>query len=137
MATPGSSPQRCGAPAGAMARSDPPAQLEQPDQRLGVARLVDERVELGQRARLDVDALVLVRLGLRVREVRGEVDVALLIREARRGVEGGEVLPLRRGLADLLRELALGGVERRLALDVELARRQLEQVGGADGLARL
>src|SRR3954467_14688745 len=137
MATPRDSPRPAGHLVGARRPSEPPAQLEQPDQGLGVARLVDERVELGQRARLDVDALVLVRLGLRVREVRGEVDVALLIREARRGVEGGEVLPLRPGLADLLRELALGGVERRLALDVELARRQLEQVGGADGLARL
>src|SRR3954453_4368944 len=137
MATLRSSPPPAGHLVGATRPSEPPAELEQPDQRLGVARLVDERVELGQRARLDVDALVLVRLGLRVREVRGEVDVALLIREPRRGVEGGEVLPLRRGLADLLRELALGGVERRLALDVELARRQLEQVGGADGLARL
>src|SRR3954451_25399701 len=137
MATPRDSPRPAGHLVGARRPSEPPAQLEQPDQRLGVARLVDERVELGERARLDVDALVLVRLGLRVREVRGEVDVALLIREARRGVEGGEVLPLRRGLADLLGELALGGVERRLALDVELARRQLEQVGGADRLARL
>src|SRR3954465_4339000 len=116
MATPGSSPQRCGAPAGAMARSDPPAQLEQPDERLGVARLVDERVELGERACLDVDALVLVRLGLRVGEAGGEVDVALLVGEAGRRVEGRHVLPLGGGLADLLGELALGGVERGLAL---------------------
>src|SRR3954447_13122831 len=137
MATPRSSPPRRGHLVAARRRSEPPAQLEQPDQRLGVARLVDERVELGQRPHLDVDALVLVRLGLRIGEIRGEVDVTLLVREAGRGVEGGEVLPLRGGLADLLGELALGGVERRLALDVELARRQLEQVGGADRLARL
>src|SRR5215218_10937837 len=119
MATPGGSPSGRGALSvqrGVQSPSEPAAQLEQPDQGLGVARLIDERVELGQRAGLDVDALVLVSLGRRVREIRGEVDVALLVREAGRGVEGGEVLPLRGGLADLLRELALGGVERRLAL---------------------
>src|SRR4051812_8488551 len=118
MATPGSSPQRCAAPAGAMARSDPPAELEQPDERLGVARLVDERVELGERAGLDVDALVLVRLRLGVGQPRREVDVALLVGEPGRGVERRQVLPLVRGLADLLGELALGGLERLLALDV-------------------
>ncbi len=47
------------------------------------------------------------------------------------------MLPLRRGLADLLDQLALGGLQRLLALDVELAGRELEQVGHADRLARL
>src|SRR3954447_23495410 len=138
MATPWGSPGRGRTPPRATPRSgQPAAQLEQADQRLGVARLVDERVELGQRPRLDVDALVLLRRGLCAGELGGEVDVTLLVREAGRRVEGREVLPLRRGLADLLGELALRGVERRLALDVELARRQLEQVGRADRLARL
>jgi hypothetical protein len=41
-----------------------------------------------------------------------------------------------RGLADLLAQLALGGLQRRLALDVELAGRQLEREA-QDRLARL
>ena len=40
-------------------------------------------------------------------------------------------------LADLLGELALGGLQRVLALVVELAGRDLEQVRDADGLAGL
>ena len=40
-------------------------------------------------------------------------------------------------LADLLGELAAGGLERVLAFDVELAGGDLEQVGHADRLARL
>src|SRR5215213_7803105 len=138
MATRGDSPPPRAAPCPARPRSAAAAaQLEQPDQRLRVARLVDERVELGQRARLDVDALVVVDLRLGVREPRGEVDVALLVREAGRGVEGHEVLPVLGGLADLLGELALGRRERLLPLHVELARGQLEQVGQPDRLARL
>ena len=43
-----------------------------------------------------------------------------------------QVLPVPGGLADLLRELALRRVHGRLALDVELAGGQLEQVGLAD-----
>src|SRR5829696_9121861 len=104
MATRGDSPPPRAAPCPARPRSAAAAaaQLEQPDQRLRVARLVDERVELGQRARLDVDALVVVDLRLGVREPRGEVDMALLVREAGRGVEGHQMLPVLGGLADLL-----------------------------------
>src|SRR4051794_10183694 len=93
MATPGSSPGRRGSlrVQRRVQRLQPAAQLEQADQRLGVARLVDQRVELGQRAGLDVDALVLVRLGLGVRQARREVDVALLVGEAGRGVERRQV----------------------------------------------
>ena len=134
----GASPPRRGAPFRATRRSArAAAELEQPDQRLRVAHLVDQRVELGERARLDVDALVLVRLGLGVRQPGGEVDVALLVGEAGRGVEGVQVLPVLGRLADLLGELPLGGLQRLLALDVELAGGQLEQVGRADRLARL
>ena len=61
----------------------------------------------------------------------------LLVREARRGEERAERLPFGGLLADLLGELALGGLQRVLALLVELAGRDLEQVGDADGLARL
>src|SRR2546421_302450 len=62
MATPWGSPGRGRTPPRATPRSgQPAAQLEQADQRLGVARLVDERVELGQRPRLEVDALAVVR----------------------------------------------------------------------------
>jgi len=117
--------------------AEAPPQLVEPDQGLGVRHLVDQRVELGERAGDDLDALVLVRLGARVGEARGQVDPHLLVGEAGRGPVALELLPLLRGLADLLRELAPGGLERRLVLDVELSRRQLEQVGHADRLARL
>src|SRR4051794_31936132 len=140
MATARCSPPPVARPAGATGRSAgeaSAAQLEQPDQRLRVLGLVDDRVELGERADLDVDALVLLRLRRRVGEPGREVDVADLVGEARRGEERVQVLPLRGGLADLLRELALGGRQRLLALDVELAGGQLEQVGPADRLARL
>src|SRR3954452_18814007 len=137
MATAGDSPPSRPGPANATCRSEPAAQLEQPDQCLRVLRLVDDRVELGERPGLDVDALVLAGLGRGVRQPGGQVDVADLVAEAGRGEERVQVLPLRGGLADLLGELALGGLHRLLALDVELAGRELEQVGGADRLARL
>src|SRR5512132_1401059 len=137
MATARCSPPPAAPPAGATRRSESAAQLEQPDQRLRVAHLVDDRVELGERADLDVDPLVLVRLRRGVRQPGGAVDVADLVGEARRGEERVQVLPFRGGLADLLRQLALGGLQRLLALDVELAGRDLQQVGLADGLARL
>src|SRR5512133_641593 len=137
MATARCSPPPATRPAGATRRSESAAQLEQPDQRLRVGHLVDDRVELGERPYLDVDPLVLVRLRRRVRQPGGEVDVADLVGEARRGEERVQVLPVRGSLADLLRELALGGLERLLALDVELAGRDLQQVRGADRLARL
>src|SRR5829696_9144591 len=140
MATAWCSPPRSPRPFGATPRSGPDgsaAQLEQSDQRLRVAHLVYDRVELGQRPDLDVDALVLVGLARRVGQAGGEVDMALLVGEAGRGEEGVQVLPLRGRLADLLRELPLGGRQRLLALDVELAGRELEQVGLADRLARL
>ena len=54
-----------------------------------------------------------------------------------RGVEGAERLPVGGLLADLLGELALGRLERVLALLVELAGGDLQQVGDADRLARL
>src|SRR4051794_20108854 len=137
MATARCSPPPAAPPAGATRRSESAAELEQPDQRLRVLDLVDDRVELGQRADLDVDALVLLGLGRRVRQPGGQVDVADLVGEAGRGEERVQVLPLRGGLADLLGKLALRGRQRLLALDVELAGRELEQVGRADRLSRL
>ena len=47
---------------------------EQSDQRLGVPALLDRAVELGQRPRHDLQALLLVGLGARVVEPGGEVD---------------------------------------------------------------
>ncbi len=61
----------------------------------------------------------------------------LLAGEAGRGEERAERLPLGGLLADLLGELALGGLERVLAGLVELAGDDLEQVGDVHGLARL
>ena len=67
----------------------------------------------------------------------GEEEVDLLVGEAGRGEERAERLPVGGLLADLLGELALGGLQRVLALLVELAGGDLEQVGDADRLARL
>src|SRR5262245_30921546 len=113
------------------------AEPEEADERLRVAAVANRLVELGER-RLDyLDALVLIGRGAFVVEVRGHEEMAFLVREAGRGVEARQVLPAVRALADLLGELALGGVERALALLVQLARRQLEQGGVVHRLARL
>src|ERR1700710_2901679 len=106
MATRRSSPPPALDPSNATTLSAAAAQLEQPDQRLRVAHLVDQGVELGERARLDVDALVLVRLGLGVRQPGREIDDAALVREAGRGVVVVQQLPVLGRLADLLGELA-------------------------------
>ncbi len=86
----------------------------------------------------DLDPLVLVDLGLGdVGEARRVEQLEALVAEAAGGEEAGQWLPLVGGLADLLGQLALGCLQRRLALDVELARGQLEQVRDAADLARL
>src|SRR4051794_7246385 len=108
------------------------AEQEQADDRLGVRRLGDGVVELLERPRDDLDALLLPGLGLRVREPGGQVEVDALVGEARRREEGVELLPVLRGLADLLGELALGGVERLLSLLVVLPGRDLERHGAGD-----
>ena len=59
-----------------------------------------------------------------------------LVGEADRGAVGLQERPAR-GLADLLGELALGGLQRRLAVLVQPAGGQLEAVGIVDRLARL
>jgi hypothetical protein len=64
-----------------------------------------------------------------------QVDDLVEDPDARR--EARDRLPSRCRLADLLCELAPCRLERRLALDVEPAGRDLEEVGVADGLARL
>jgi hypothetical protein len=69
------------------------------------------------------------RLLVGVRDPGRQVEEDLLRREAGRRVERAEVLPVLGALADLLGELALGRLERALPLLVELAGRQLEQVG--------
>ena len=131
----GAAPARCKR---AVSRGRP-AQLEQPDQRLRVAHLVDQPVERGERAADDLDARGVGRrrtIG-HVLEPGREVDVDLLVAEARRHEAAVQVLPARGALADLLRQLALRALQRRLAGLVELARRDLEQVRDADRLARL
>jgi hypothetical protein len=120
-------------------RSPRAAQVQQPDQGLRVARLGDQLVELRECADVDVDALVLGDVGrlVYVGEAGREEEVDLLVGEAGRGEERAERLPVLGLLADLLGQLALGGLQRLLALLVELAGGQLEQVRHADRLARL
>src|SRR5206468_2530863 len=60
-----------------------------------------------------------------------------LVAEAGTREEGGDLSPGARPLADLLLELALGGVERRLPLDIKFSRRDLERSALADRLPRL
>src|SRR5215210_1448281 len=112
-------------------------QPQEADERLRVAAVADHAVQLGERHLHDLDALVLVCLGALVVEVGGHEDVALLVGEAGRGVEARQVLPRPCALADLLGELALGGVERLLSLLVELSRRQLQQRRVVHRLTRL
>src|SRR5918996_3056302 len=109
---------------------------EQADERLGVAALPDHPVELGERNLDDLDPLLLGGIGGLVEEVGGEVDVALLVGEAGRGVEARQAPPGACPLADLLGQLAPGRVERILARLVELAGGQLEQGGVVDRLPR-
>ena len=113
-------------------------QAGEPDDRLGVGGARDQRLELVERADLDVDALVLVHLGplLDVGDAGGQEQMDLLVGEPGRGVEAPERLPVVGLLADLLRQLALGRLQRLLAGLVELAGGDLEQVGRADRLAR-
>jgi hypothetical protein len=101
--------------------------------------LLQYGAHLHGRSALDVDALVLLDLGTLcdVRDAGGEEQVDLLARETRRREERSERLPVLGLLADLLGELALGRVQRVLALLVELAGGDLEQVRCAHGLARL
>src|SRR4051812_9497121 len=116
----------------------PPPQLVEPDEGLGVVGGGDRAVEIVEGPCDELDALVLLDLGAAdVVQAGGEEDVDALVGEAGGAPVGLEVLPVVGGLSDLLGELALAGVERLLALLVELAGGQLEQVGDADRLARL
>src|SRR5919197_3370950 len=112
-------------------------QPQQPDQRLGVAGSGDRPVEVGQRPADDLDALVVLGLGLLVAQLAGQEDVNGLVHHADRRDELGDGLPVLGSLADLLGQLALGRGERRLALDVEAPGGDLEEVGVVDRLARL
>ena len=100
----------------------------------------DRAVEVGQRPADDLDALVLV--GLRrtvvVGQAGGVEDVHDLVEHADAGGEARDRLPASSARsADLLGQLAARRVQRRLALLVEAARRDLQEVGVADRLARL
>src|SRR5215207_7696630 len=100
------SPPGAARPAGAMRRSAAQLRLQpcEADDRLGVRRLRDQRLEVAERPHLDVDPLVLLDLGLLagVRDPRGQEEVDLLVREAGRGVERAERLPVLGLLAHLL-----------------------------------
>jgi hypothetical protein len=118
-------------------RAEPLAQEQETDQGLGVPAILDHVVEVGERVTLDLDPLARLGLGVGIGQVGGQIEGDPLVRVAGSGVEGREELPVGGGLADLLGQLALGGLQGRLALDVQLARRELKEVGLARGLARL
>src|SRR2546426_830537 len=91
--------------AGALGR-----QPQQPHQRLRVVAALDRLVETLERPWHDLDALAVVGLGAGFGQTGGEVDDHPLVGEAGAGVEAGQLTPIAGGLADLLRELALGGL---------------------------
>src|SRR4051794_248095 len=112
-------------------------QPEQRDERLGVARGGDRAVEVVERPADDLDALVLVGVRRAVRQAGRVEDVDDLVGHPRARDVAQHGLPALRRLADLLGQLALGGLQRRLALLVQAPGRDLEEVRVADRLARL
>src|SRR5436190_5762966 len=112
-------------------------ELQQPDPRLGVLDRAEQVLQAVERPAHDLDALVLVRLGVLVVQGGREIEVDLLVEDPHARPERAERLPVLGALADLLGELAPAGLQRRLARLVELARRDLEHVGVVDRLARL
>src|SRR5689334_5689535 len=82
--------------AGADGAGEALAELEQRYERLGVGGVGEDRVELGDRPDLDVDALVLLDRGalVDVGDAGGEVEVHDLVGEADRAVVGAERLPV-------------------------------------------
>src|SRR5580765_2199312 len=99
---------------------------EQADQRLGVADAGDRMVEVVERPGDDLDALVVLGGGVALGEARGVEDVDDLVHDSDRGDVLGDALPALGRLADLLGQLALGGVDRGLPVDVQAAGGQLE-----------
>src|ERR1700760_4197544 len=93
----------------------------------------------GRRPGGDLDPLVLLGLGAAIgrRQTAGEIQPDALVAEAGAREEGRQLRPLRRVHPDLLHQLPPGTVQRRLALDVELAGRDLQRVGHPGHLARL
>ena len=104
---------------------------QQPDAGLGVVDLagVDALEHLGQRQPRHRHRLLLHALAVvgHVAQVAGQVHPVELVGEPRRVVEGDEELPSLGREADLLGQLALGARHRILAVDVELARRELDK----------
>src|SRR5919108_2211811 len=127
--------------------SEQPLQHQQADQRLRVLAASDRAVEILERELDDLDplaasittgrAVARPRINRHVIELRGEEEPDALVGEAWARVEALQLPPVARGLADLLGELTLGALQRRLPLEVELARRELEQGRILDRLARL
>src|SRR5205814_9778341 len=105
------------------------------DLALAVSAFTDEIVEALDGLHHDLDALVLLRLQGVVRQLSRQVGMDLLVGEARARVEAGQMLPTGRGLADLLAELAPGGLEDVGA--VELSGGELEEALLADRLPGL
>jgi flagellar basal body-associated protein FliL len=113
------------------------AQPVQADERLRVARRGHRAVEVAQRPLDDLDALVLVGVRALLAEAGGVEDLDDLVGHPGRRDVAADRLPAGRRLADLLGQLPFGRLERRLALLVQPAGRDLQEVGVADRLARL
>ena len=95
------------------------------------------RVEVGERPLDDLEVLALVGVGSTSLQPAREEDRDLLLGEARGWCRSDFGSRHSAAAPRLLLELAPRALERGLALDVELAGGQLEQVVLADGLARL
>src|SRR4051794_7456494 len=112
-------------------------QHQQPDQGLGVLAALDRSIEARERDLDDLNPLLRGLLPGHVIELGGQEEPDALIGEAGARIEAIQLAPVAGGLADLLRELALSTFERRLALHIQLAGRQLQQGRLLDRLARL
>jgi hypothetical protein len=120
-----------------MQGSEATREPHQADQRLRVAALGDRAVQLAQRPGNELDPLLLAAVSLRREKVGCEEQVHLLVGEARAREVGEDRLPVPGAAADLLGELALGGLQRLLPLDIQAPCRNLQERRFADRLARL
>src|SRR5688572_26969147 len=108
------------------------SELARPEQRrhglgVGDAAVGDHGERLLHRQREDFEEFAAVELALARREAAGAEQLDSLVGVGHRGVDHAQALPVARGVPGLLEQLALGGLQRALAL-VHLARRQLDEL---------
>src|SRR5687768_6634643 len=118
-----------GMPAPTLLLGSPRIDPEETDHgfRVRNAAITDHRDRFLERQLHDLEKLAGVELSLALLQTLGQKDLDGLIRIADRGVEHAETGPVRRDVAGLFQQLALRGVEVRLAR-LELARGDLDEL---------